>query len=64
LLKGIQLLKNFPGLGKEVQRAPEPDRIRDLVVDRYVVRYLVGEDTIYVLRIWHHREHRSGGSVE
>ena len=56
LLKGIQNLKQFPHLGVEVPKAPDPRRVRDLVVDRYVVRYLVMDTAIYVLRIWHHKE--------
>jgi addiction module RelE/StbE family toxin len=60
LLNGIEHLKQFPWLGAEVRQAPDPKTIRDLVVDRYVVRYLVTEKTIFILRIWHHREDRSG----
>lgn len=61
LLKGIQNLKQFPQLGVGVPRAPDPKRVRDLVIDRYVVRYLVLDAAIYVLRIWHHREDRALG---
>lgn len=58
LLEGIQGLKRFPRLGREVSRAPDPDRIRDLVLDRYVVRYLIADQALYILRIWHHKEDR------
>lgn len=58
LLNGIEPLKQFPRLGVEVRQAPDPKTIRDLVVDRYVVRYLVTEKTIFILRVWHHREDR------
>lgn len=61
LLKGIQNLKQFPQLGVEVPRAPDPKRVRDLVVDRYVVRYLALDAAIYILRIWHHKEDRPLG---
>jgi plasmid stabilization system protein ParE len=60
LLNGIEPLKRFPWLGTEVRQAPDPKIIRDLVVDRYIVRYLVAEKTIFILRVWHHREDRPG----
>ncbi|HYX26608.1 MAG TPA: type II toxin-antitoxin system RelE/ParE family toxin [Thermoanaerobaculia bacterium] len=60
LLNRIEYLKQFPWLGTEVRQAPDPKAIRDFVVDRYVVRYLVAEKTIFILRVWHHREDRPG----
>jgi len=58
ILKGIAQLRDFPLLGAKVDRAPNPETVRDLVIGSYVVRYLVHERGIYVLRIWHHREDR------
>ncbi|MCP4287184.1 MAG: type II toxin-antitoxin system RelE/ParE family toxin [Gammaproteobacteria bacterium] len=58
LLKGINQLKSFPGLGTEVHLAMDPEVIRDLVVGKYIVRYLIGSEEIYVLRVWQHRENR------
>ncbi len=56
ILKGIGHLKTFPHLGVEVPQAPSPKMIRDLIIGKYTVRYLVRANDIYILRIWHHRE--------
>lgn len=56
ILNGIEKLKNFPEIGLLVQRAPDPEKLRDLFVSNYIVRYLIGHETIYVLRIWHGKE--------
>lgn len=61
LFQGIQNLKKFPRLGLKVARAPNPELVRDLVIDRYVVRYLVTDTAVYILRIWHHKEDRPSG---
>ncbi|MCF7983970.1 MAG: type II toxin-antitoxin system RelE/ParE family toxin [Thiohalocapsa sp.] len=58
ILKGIAQLKQFPLLGTKVERAPNPEAVRDLVLGNYLARYLVHETEVYVLRIWHHRENR------
>ena len=57
LLLGMEKLKVFPEIGLKVERAFEPQRIRDLYVGNYIVRYLVGDGEIVVLRMWHGREH-------
>jgi len=56
VLLGLEKLKAFPELGLRVQRAPDPDRIRDVFIGSYVVRYLVGDQDIVVLRVWHGKE--------
>lgn len=56
ILAGIERLKLFPKIGLVVQRATDPDKVRDLYVANYTVRYLVGENIIYILRIWHGKE--------
>ena len=58
ILKGIAQLKGFPSLGTKVERAPNPEAVRDLVIGNNLARYVVHETEIYVLRIWHHREDR------
>lgn len=55
---GISQLKSFPLLGVEVELAPEPEKIRDLIIGNYIVRYLIHSKQIYILRIWHHKEER------
>ncbi len=58
ILKGIGQLKMFPFLGVEVQQAPDPEMIRDLIIGNYIVRYLIRSQRIDILRVWHHREER------
>ncbi len=56
LQKGISQLKEFPRLGVKVNLAPEPDIVRDLIIGKYLARYLITEKVVYILRIWHHKE--------
>ncbi len=56
ILKGITRLKSFPNIGVEVPQAPNPTMIRDLVIGDYILRYLLSENAIYILRVWHHKE--------
>ena len=56
LLQGIEKLKTFPEIGLKVLRAPQPHLIRDLFVGNYTIRYLIGDNEIYVLRMWHGKE--------
>jgi len=58
ILKGISQLNQFPYLGTEVQLAPNPEMIRDLIVGNYIIRYLVQPKRIDILRVWHHKENR------
>ena len=60
LLERIKYLKRFPEMGHRVEQAPDPDAIRDFFFGKYVVRYVRHEQTIAVLRIWHHLEVRAG----
>lgn len=55
LLTAIKRLVDQPKTGVTVEEMPDT---RDLIVGDYIVRYLVIEDEIYILRIWHGREHR------
>ncbi|MCF6234977.1 MAG: type II toxin-antitoxin system RelE/ParE family toxin [Gammaproteobacteria bacterium] len=54
----IQQLKTFPLMGVEVEEAPDPEMIRDLIMGHYIVRYLVHSNEVHILRIWHHKERR------
>lgn len=56
LLDGIGNLARFPEMGLPVRRAPDPELMRDLFVGTYTVRYLRGENSIIVLRIWYGKE--------
>ena len=54
--EGITQLREFPRLGVKVESAPDPDIVRDIIIGNYLSRYLITEQVIYVLRIWHHKE--------
>ena len=56
ILEGIEKLRVFPNMGLPVDRAPKPKVIRDLYVGKYTIRYLVSNESIYILRIWHGME--------
>lgn len=56
LQEGVSKLKQFPQIGLPVTNAPDPEKIRDLYVGDYTVRYLIAEDTLYILRVWHNKE--------
>lgn len=56
LLDGISKLRLFPKIGLPVVRASDPKIVRDLFIGNYTVRYLIGNDEIYILRIWHGKE--------
>jgi len=55
LVTGIAKLKVFSNLGIKVKKA-QTDMIRDLILGDYIIRYLILKETIYILRIWHHKE--------
>ena len=56
ILLGIKKLKVFPKIGLPVQQSPEPEKFRDLFITNYTVRYLIGDDSIFILRVWHGKE--------
>lgn len=57
LVARIEHLHLFPEMGQAVSLAPLlGKKIRDIIFGRYLVRYAVQDDTIMVLRIWHHFE--------
>jgi plasmid stabilization system protein ParE len=62
LVERIKTLRQFPEMGTPVSEAPDPKIIRDFVFDRYVVRYAVYAEALFILRIWHHREDRDAGN--
>jgi plasmid stabilization system protein ParE len=62
LVQGIERLLRTPRLGRRVTVAPDqvaPEEIRDWVVGEYVVRYLIADERIVVLRTWHGKEQRA-----
>ena len=56
LLEGIERLKQFPQIGLTVMSAQDPEKIRDLILGHCTVRYLLTEQIIFILRVWHNKE--------
>jgi addiction module RelE/StbE family toxin len=56
LQESVERLKQFPLIGLPVLKAPEPEQMRDLYVGDYTLRYLIADEVIYILRIWHGKE--------
>ncbi len=56
LMRDISNLVSLPYMGRKVLRAPNPEMVRDLSAGAYIVRYLILNDEIHVLRVWHKRE--------
>ncbi|MEI8633787.1 type II toxin-antitoxin system RelE/ParE family toxin [Vibrio sp. PP-XX7] len=61
LQEGVEKLKSFPQIGLPVLGAPDPESIRDLYIGNYTVRYLVSDESIYILRVWHNKENEKNG---
>ena len=58
LLNGIKNLSQFPEIGVGVEQAPDSKIMRDFYIMDYHVRYLVLQNTLFILRIWHQKENR------
>ena len=56
LQEGVEKLKQFSKIGLPVLKASDPEQIRDLYIGNYTARYLIADETIYILRIWHNKE--------
>ncbi len=61
IIDGITKLKKFPYTGVEVSSAPNPEIMRDLILENYIIRYLILDKTINILRMWHHKEDKRNG---
>lgn len=55
LVTSINRLANQPEMGNDVEELPGT---QDLITGDYVVRYVVLEENLYILRIWHGKEDR------
>jgi plasmid stabilization system protein ParE len=55
--KAPNTLITHPKLGESVEGF-EPREIRRVLIGDYEMRYEIQNDTLYILRIWHTREHR------
>jgi len=56
LVERLKNLARFPRIGVPVRTAPDSESVRDLVLDHDVIRYAWHNETVVVLRLWHHRE--------
>tara|TARA_R110002167_G_C12316079_1_gene618635 strand:+ start:332 stop:622 length:291 start_codon:yes stop_codon:yes gene_type:complete len=56
LQEGVFKLKQFPEIGLPVIKAPDPEKIRDLYIGDYTIRYLITSGIVYILRVWHSKE--------
>jgi plasmid stabilization system protein ParE len=56
-------LLDHPRIGEKLE-AYQPREVRRIVVGSYELRYEIADATIFILRLWHCRENRSGGSEE
>lgn len=54
--EGVDKLKDFPGIGLPVLKANDPESIRDLFLGDYTIRYLLSNEIIFILRVWHNKE--------
>lgn len=58
LQRAIEKITLHPHTGRPVRLAKESEKLRELIAGRYVVRYLVSEKSVCILRIWHEREQK------
>ncbi len=56
-------LLDYPRIGEKLE-AYEPREVRRIIVGNYDLRYEIAGATIFILRLWHCREHRSFESHE
>lgn len=58
ILEGIELLKTYPDLGRRNEEAG----VRELIIDAtFVVPYIVHDEVIEIVRIWHGAQDRTAG---
>ena len=50
-------LMEHPRIGEKLEQY-EPLEVRRILVGDYEMRYEIRDSTIYILRLWHTREHR------
>ncbi len=57
LVAGAGRLPDHPRIGEKLEQY-EPLEVRRVLIGDYEMRYEIRDTTIYVLRLWHTREHR------
>ncbi|BBK39488.1 plasmid stabilization protein [Allostella sp. ATCC 35155] len=58
LARAPDRLLDYPRLGEKLE-AYEPREVRRIIVGSYELRYEIADAAIFILRLWHCREHRS-----
>ncbi len=56
LQKKILMVTSNPRIGRVIEDIPD---CRELVTHRYITRYTILKNDIWILRIWHQKENRS-----
>jgi len=51
-------LTEYPRIGEKLE-GYEPREVRRIIVGRYEMRYEIAAGDIFILRLWHGREHRT-----
>lgn len=57
LVKAPEILQTNPRIGEQLFQFA-PNEVRRILVGQYEIRYEIADDAIYILRLWHTREHR------
>jgi len=55
LKSAIHRFADMPRIGHPVEGI---EGVREFVFGRYVIRYLVKDEAVYILRLWHSKERR------
>lgn len=55
LKSAINRFVDMPRIGRSLEDIQD---VREFVFGRYVVRYLVKDEAVYILRLWHSKEQR------
>lgn len=55
ILQAIKRLTDFPLFGRKIENS-SIDSIRELVTGKYMVRYIILNEEIHILRVWHSKE--------
>lgn len=55
LKTAINRFVDMPHIGRPVE---DIENVREFVFGRYIVRYLVRDEAVYILRLWHSKESR------
>ncbi|SOB58157.1 Plasmid stabilization system [Pseudodesulfovibrio profundus] len=55
LKAAINRFIEMPRIGRPLE---DIENVREFVFGRYVVRYLVKDESVYILRLWHSKESR------